>query len=151
MNEKFTLPELEVNKFGNIVKKGTCRIVALVGKGIDCAFWGIPNTKSEDFALARLMAHSPDLYRALLKARVFVPLDSQECTEIDNLLREINPDFDKGPEVTDIKEFAEYVKNMRDWQIKHAEKPSDETQKYSRASEFLIDCLVAQILQEAQS
>ena len=96
-----------------------------------------------------LLAHAKDLYYALLEARVFVP--SQKQKEIDNLLREINPNFDKRSEVTDIKKFAERVKNMREWQKEHTQNPSSDSERYCSCNEDLIDSIVAEILQDAQS
>ena len=96
------------------------------------------------------------MYYALLEARVFVP--SQKHKEIDNLLREINPNFDKRSEVTDIKKFAERVKNMREWQMVRecARLPINnteltDTERYASGNEQLVDSIVAEILQEAEN
>lgn len=148
MSEKFTSGKWKSSySSGNIYSANLKYPVALVmGRETNS------NMSPEEYeANLRLLAHSKDLYFALLKARFFVPRNSQNRTEIEDLLCEINPDFDKCPEVTDIKAFAERVKNMRDWQKEHSQNPNSDTERYSESNEDLVDSIVAEILQEAQS
>ncbi len=141
MNEKFTdgewLPNLST---GDITVLETEDYVAEV----------FQSRRYEEYeANLQLISHAKDLYYALFKARAFVYPEMR--TEIENLLREINPNFDKRPEVTDIKGFAERVKNMRDWQEEHAKTHSEDSQRYVDAQQDLVDSIVSDILQEAQS
>ena len=143
MNEKFTPGNWQADfETGNIYPRdpketGYGHAVGMVTCVID---------KEEYEANMRLIAHAKRLYFALLKARVFV-LSEELCTEIENLLREINPDYDKYPEVTDIKEFAERVKNMRNWQKERANNPNTNTEYYAAGNEQLVDSIVAEILE----
>ena len=147
MNEKFTNGKWEANSAtGTIYCKASGRAICLDS---DMSY-------DEYNANMLLLTHAKDLYYALLEARVFVP--TQKRKEIDNLLREINPDFDKRSEVTDIKKFAERVKNMREWQMVRecARLPINnteltDTERYASGNEQLVDSIVAEILQEAEN
>lgn len=144
MNEKFTPGKWEPNFATGLI--GTPKAKYAIGAACQSAV-----SPEEYEANLRLMAHAKDLYHVAVMARVFVPRNSQNRTDIENLLREINPDFDKRPEVMDIKEFAKRVKNMWDWQKQRANNPDDDTERYVAGNEQLVDSIVAEILEEADN
>lgn len=148
MSEKFTSGKWKSSySSGNIYSANSKYPVALVmGRETNS------NMSPEEYeANLRLLTHSKDLYFALLNAMFFVPRNSQNRTDIENLLRAINPDFDKRPEITDIRKFAQRVKNMRDWQKERANNPNTNTEYYAAGNEQLVDSIVAEILEEAKS
>lgn len=150
MNEKFTKGKWQANpELGNVYSLDTSSTaqIAIVQR-----MKSITAISREEYeANLRLITNAPALYSTLLQLRPFFSRAGYIHKEIENLLREINPDFDKYPEATDIKAFAESVKNMRDWQKEHAKYHGENSQRYCSAQEELIDRIVAEILQEAKS
>lgn len=150
MNEKFTKGKWQANpELGNVYSLDTSSTaqIAIVQR-----MESITAISREEYeANLRLITNAPALYSALLQLRPFFSRDGHIHKEIENLLREINPDFDKRPEVTDIRKFAERVKNMRDWQKERANNPNTNTEYYADGNEQLVDSFVAEILQEDKS
>ena len=119
----------------------------------------------EEIIFARLIAKAPEFYRECVRFLRERKLDIAKYGEdlspeydlefaarIEKLLREIDPDFDKLPEATDIKAFARRVNNMRCWQKESSRSPDSEDAKfYSKTNEDLVDRILEQILQEAKS
>lgn len=139
MNEKFTQGKWQADpETGSISEEIT-----------NCLIGVVTHIEEEEYeANLRLLAHAKDLYFALLETMPFFPKNTAIRTNIENLLREINPDFDKYPEVTDIKKFAECVKRMRHWQ--RAKEHDLKVEGYVANDEQLVDSIVAEILQEVQ-
>ena len=157
MAKKLTEYKWEVNKFGNIVSaiepgQKYQRVIAVVKGNIAGMCQGYPTKLStdQDWLTARLIAKAPEMFDLLCIARLFVSKDIR--ADIEKVLYEIDPDFDKLPDVTDIKKFAERVKNMRDWQKERTQSPdSKDADIYSKSNEDLVDSLIEQILQEVHS
>ena len=145
MNEKFTPGNWRGDPVtGNIYPEGVEYAIA--------GAYSSPVSPEEYEANLRLLAHAKDLYHVAVMARVFVPEGDQIRKNVEKVLREINPDFDKQPEVTDIRKFAERVKVMREWQKSLLKNPRDkDAQTFGKKSEQLVDSIVAEILQEVQS
>lgn len=150
MNEKFTQGKWQANfDTGNIYG---------VEKGKDCTTIAMVNhlCPDEEYeANLRLFTHAKEVYFLLWKARLSA--DSHLRKDIEEVLREINPDFDKSPIFTDIKAFADYVKNVRLWQrikenaIEEHHPNAEVLTEKSSVSEKMLDSVIEEILQEAQS
>lgn len=141
MNEKFTPGNWRGDPVtGNIYPEGVEYAIA--------GAYSSPVSPEEYEANLRLLAHAKDLYHVAVMARVFIPKGDQIRKDVEKVLREINPDFDKYPEVTDIKKFAECVKRMRHWQ--RAKEHDLKVEGYVANDEQLVDSIVAEILQEVQ-
>ncbi len=142
MNEKFTPGKWQADpETGSIYEEIT-----------NCLIGIATHIEEEEYeANLRLLAHAKDLYHVVVMARFFVPEGDQIGKAVEKVLREINPDFDKRPEIPDIRKFAERVKVMREWQKRYFETRDKDVLIESKRLEAQVDKYAAEILEEADN
>lgn len=117
MNEKFTPANWQLDEYGDIVQAETDRII--------CYF--IPSRNDVDTANKRLVINAPNLYHKLFEAVSYLENGFTSNTErrlfvsgIKELLREVTPDFEEGPEYDDTCDLI-YDEDMHYWECSECE------------------------------